>query len=94
MFYTLESRFLFADLEDAVTLGAEGWVTEGSAVLDLGLAAVEAQPLSAITPAVVERYRRAIVCYRDTYGPVPVPHPDLADLRVLTARSLLLVQGD
>lgn len=81
------TRFLFADLEDAVTLGAEGWVTEGFEVLDLGLASIEALEDPAEQAELTERYHRAIVCYTTTYGDLPaLPEPALPQLRVLQDR--------
>ena len=81
------TRFLFADLEDAVTLGAEGWVTEGFEVLDLGLAAIDALEDPVERAELTERYQRAIVCYAATYGELPaLPKPDLPQLRVLAGR--------
>lgn len=84
---TTECRFLYADLEDAVTLAAEGWISAGFEVLDLGLASAEARPLSEENAWLVERYHRAIVHYSETYGPAPeLPEPALSHLRLLEAR--------
>lgn len=63
-----EAGYFFADLEDSVTLAAEGWLAEGYELLDLGLACAEIEPDSCEKQDLVGRYRRALMSYGQMYG--------------------------
>jgi len=62
-----EVQQLVADLADAMTLGGAGALEAGYAVLDSGLGRVEQMGPGMLRDTLVERYRRALICYCELY---------------------------